>query len=71
MRYERPIAGTFTAVAVAPDAEAWARFAKAQRRRGRARISVQSELLSERERARWLDGGFVALEGETGDRPNG
>ncbi|MCW9038931.1 MAG: YiiD C-terminal domain-containing protein [Rhodospirillales bacterium] len=71
MRYERPIAGTFTAVAVAPDAEVWARFVKTLQPRGRARISVQSELLFEGERAGWLEGSFVALGGETGGRPNG
>ncbi|MDY0036596.1 MAG: YiiD C-terminal domain-containing protein [Zoogloea oleivorans] len=71
MRYERPIAGTFTAVAVAPEAEVWARFVKTLQRRGRARISVQSELRFEGERAGWLEGSFVALGGKTGDQPNG
>jgi len=71
MRYERPIAGIFTAVAVAPDAEVWARFVKTLQRRGRARISVQSEILFEGERAGWLEGSFVVLGGKTGDQPNG
>jgi thioesterase domain-containing protein len=61
MAYKNPIAGTFTAVAIAPDADTWARFLKALDRRGRARIEVASELWSAGKRSGRLEGIFVAL----------
>jgi len=66
MSYRKPIAGAFTATATAPDAAAWARFLKTLERRGRARISVTSELWCEGVRAGLPEGSFVALQGAAG-----
>lgn len=61
MSYERPIDGTFTAEAAAPDAEAWGQFLRTLRRRGKARITVASVLNFGGEGAGRLEGEFVAL----------
>jgi thioesterase domain-containing protein len=42
MDYDAPIAGAFTATAVLADAAAWPLFVRMLRRKGRARIVVQS-----------------------------
>lgn len=61
MSYEQPIAGTFTATATAPDAEAWQQFMRMFRRKGKARITVVSVLHFAGEVAGCLEGEFVAL----------
>jgi thioesterase domain-containing protein len=61
MSYEEPIAGTFTAIARAPDAQAWEQFLRMFRRKGRARITVASELHFNGAVAGRLEGEFVAL----------
>lgn len=60
MRYDRAIAGRFTATAelVAVD---WARFLHTLDRRGRARISAGADIASEGRPAGRFDGRFVAL----------
>lgn len=63
INYEKPIAGTFTAVAIPPDADARTRFLKTLQRRRRARIEIASELWFEGERVGHLVGSFVALQG--------
>ena len=61
MSYERPIAGTFTAEATAPSADAWSQFLRTLKRRGKARIMVTSVLNFGGEVAGRLEGEFVAL----------
>lgn len=62
MSYERPIVGSFTATATAPDAQAWHQFLRVFRRKGKARITVLSVLHFAGEVAGRLEGEFVALE---------
>lgn len=61
MSYEQPIVGTFTATALAPDAQAWGQFLRMFKRKGRARITVVSVLHFAGEVAGRLEGEFVAL----------
>jgi len=61
MSYEQPIAGSFTATAAAPDAEAWQHLMRMFRRKGKARITVVSVLHFAGEVAGRLEGEFVAL----------
>jgi thioesterase domain-containing protein len=61
MSYEEPIAGTFTATAQAPDAQAWAQFLRVFKRKGKARITVASVLHFDGAVAGRLEGEFVAL----------
>lgn len=61
MSYEAPIIGTFTATARAPDAHAWEQFLRMFKRKGRARITVASELRFNDAVAGRLEGEFVAL----------
>lgn len=61
MSYERPIDGTFTAEATSPNADAWSRFLRTLKRRGKARIMVTSVLNFGGEIAGRLEGEFVAL----------
>lgn len=61
MEYLLPVAGTFTARAFFTDENAWQGFVKIFQRRGRARISVISELEYAGEVAGRLEGEFVAL----------
>lgn len=61
MSYEEPIVGTFTATARAPQPQAWEQFLRMFRRKGRARITVASELHFNGAVAGRLEGEFVAL----------
>ncbi len=61
MEYLLPVSGTFTARAFLCDESGWQSFLKLFRRRGRARISVISELEYAGEVAGRLEGEFVAL----------
>jgi len=61
MEYLAPVAGNFTARAFLSSEDDWKGFMKLFRRRGRARISVSSELLYVGEVAGRLEGDFVAL----------
>ena len=61
MEYIHPIPGDFAAVCLFDDDEAWSRFERTLRRRGRARLTLGSRLLyQEREMASFV-GDFVAL----------
>jgi thioesterase domain-containing protein len=59
--YERPITGGFTAVSAPVDAEAWHRFVKILKRKGRARINVGSGLYCNGERVGEFAGDFVTI----------
>jgi thioesterase domain-containing protein len=59
--YEKPMAGTFFARTVAPDAAAWHRFVSVLARRHRARIVMRSVLSCDGVQAGELEGEFVAL----------
>jgi thioesterase domain-containing protein len=61
MSYALPIDGTFTAVATMPSAEDWAQFLRMFKRRGKARITVASELHYAGQVAGRLEGEFAAL----------
>lgn len=61
MEYLLPVADTFTARAFLRSEDDWKGFMKLFRRRGRARITVSSELENAGEVAGRLEGEFVAL----------
>lgn len=61
MSYERAVTGDFEARAIAPAPEAWQVFTRMLQRKGRARITVSSELLQAGQVAGRLEGEFVAL----------
>ena len=61
MVYERPIAGVFTAQCDAPTPAHWSKFVATLARKGRARIELNTLLLSEGARAGAFTGEFVAL----------
>jgi len=62
MEYLEPVAGDVEAWAGPPPLEAWERFLRTFRRRKRARIEVEAELLWAGWRAAHLRGTFVAAE---------
>jgi thioesterase domain-containing protein len=61
MHYDKPIAGAFLAVSQLDDPQGWERFKTMLRRKGKARISVRSELVYEGQIAGRFKGEFVAL----------
>ena len=61
MRYDRPIAGDFTATAALADIGAWDRFIATFLRRGKARIAVVSTLDCDGQTVGAFEGAFVAL----------
>ena len=61
MSYVEPIDGTFTARAAITDAREWAQFVRMFERKGKARITVVSELHFAGQVAGRLEGQFVAL----------
>ncbi|MEY2335013.1 YiiD C-terminal domain-containing protein [Acidithiobacillus ferrianus] len=61
MSYALPIDGTFTAVAAMPSAEEWARFLRMFKRRGKARITVASEMHFAGQVAGRFEGTFAVL----------
>lgn len=61
MEYLLPVSGSFSARAFLSDESEWQGFLKIFRRRGRARISVSSQLEYAGEIAGRLEGEFVAL----------
>lgn len=62
MNYDAPINGDFTADAIPPEAEEWAKFERMLRRRGRARITVCSVLRCDGADVGRLEGVFVAFQ---------
>lgn len=61
IRYDAPIEAAFTAICDAPEAAAWARFARTLRRHGRARIHVRVRVEAGGSVAATLEGAYVAL----------
>jgi len=61
MHHERPVRGDFAALACAPEEAAWARFMHTLERRGRARCTLEVQLLEAQERKAHFEGEFVAL----------
>jgi thioesterase domain-containing protein len=61
MSYERPIAGEFTADAVAPDSEKWKRFVAMLLKYKRARINIGAVLNCSGEKTGEFEGDFVAV----------
>lgn len=68
IRYDAPIESVFTAVCEAPEPEAWARFTRTLRRRGRARIHVRVRVEAGGRVAATLQGAYVALPEVEGTR---
>jgi len=62
MEYDLPVAGTFTAESRLTQADAWDRFIKTLKRRGRARISVAATLKYQDLPAGRFCGDFVAIQ---------
>ncbi|MDD5332275.1 MAG: YiiD C-terminal domain-containing protein [Rhodoferax sp.] len=61
MKYELPIAGTFTARSFIPAAAAWETFSRMILRKGRARITVSAILEYAGQSVGHFEGEFVAL----------
>ena len=61
MAYASPIDGKFTATAVAGSTEEWSQFLRALERKGKARITANSELHFQGQVAGRLEGEFVAF----------
>lgn len=61
MRYELPMAGTFTARSFLQDDTAWESFTQMLARKGRARIAVSCILECARQPAGYFDGEFVVI----------
>jgi len=61
MSYLLPIDGPFTATAAMPGADDWAQFLRMFRRKGKARISITSELHFAGQVAGRFEGEFAAL----------
>jgi thioesterase domain-containing protein len=61
MSYDQPIAGDFHARSFVADPAAWPAFIRLLDRRGRARITVESELLFKGDVVGRFEGDFVAL----------
>jgi thioesterase domain-containing protein len=61
MRYDKPMAATFYAVASAPDAATWKKFTALLARKGRARIALQAAVECDGRTAGVLEGEFVAF----------
>jgi thioesterase domain-containing protein len=61
MTYEQPIPARFTTSSTITDTVAWDRFVHTLRRRGRARITVESLLYCNGAEVGKLEGDFVAL----------
>ena len=59
--YLHPLNGDFEAFCPTPEPERWGRFLRALRRRGRARIVLQAELLGEGRVAGRFEGSYVAM----------
>lgn len=61
LRYDAPIHGTFSAVTEPVEAEAWDRFTRTIRRRGKGRVRVSASVRSEGRRAATFTGAYVAF----------
>ena len=61
MEYEKPILGEFTARSFFEEAASWARFIRTLKRKGKARITVLSELEYSGQIVGRFSGDFVAL----------
>lgn len=61
VEYTRPMTGRFSASATLKEPGSWGPFLRMLERRGRARITVESVLLSEGEVAGTFEGEFVAF----------
>jgi thioesterase domain-containing protein len=64
MEFERPIAGDFEAVCSFADAAIWQRFCRTLQRHGRARVTLQANLLHAAQKMASFEGDFVALRPE-------
>ena len=62
MNYTRAVEGDFTAMATSPSAEDWHHFMRMLRRKGRARITVSSNIFHAAQEAGKFEGEFVALD---------
>lgn len=61
MRYDRPVTEAFCARAVLTVPNRWPAFVDTLRRRSRARVEVQADVMVEDDRVAQLNGRFVAL----------
>lgn len=61
IQYEKPIAGSFTAIASVPSFDQWQAFIRMLQRKGRGRITVSSVLSCDGQIAGRFAGEFVAL----------
>ena len=61
VRYDAPVRGAFQARCAAPLPEAWDRFVRSVRRRGKGRIQVDVRLTSDGEAVGEYAGTYVAL----------
>ena len=66
MTYESPITDMFTASSVVRDPADWLKFVTTLRRKNRARVYVTSILHCNDKKVGELEGGFVALDAQTG-----
>jgi thioesterase domain-containing protein len=64
MRFVMPITGTFTARSFLQDEQAWERFTRTLRRKGKARIAVSCTLGFAGREAGHFEGEFVALDAQ-------
>jgi thioesterase domain-containing protein len=64
MEYERPIPGDFEAVCRFADTAGWQRFRRTLERRGRARVTLQANLVHAARNMALFEGEFVALRAE-------
>lgn len=68
MTYEHPITDSFTASSVIRDPAAWLTFIGALRRKGRARVTVDSILYCNDRKVGGFEGEFVAFDSRTARR---
>jgi thioesterase domain-containing protein len=59
--FQTPVEGEFSAVASVPDGDAWARFLRGLKRRGRARIAVPGDIRCDGRIAGRHEGVYAAL----------
>ena len=67
VRYDKPVRGPFQALCLAPPADAWERFVRTLRRRGKGRIRVEVQLSSDGRSVGSYSGTYVALERSVAD----
>ena len=67
VRYDEPVRGPFQALCPAPPADAWERFVRTLRRRGKGRIRVDVQLSSDGQPVGSYAGTYVAVERSVAD----